>query len=427
MRAIFLCGGIGKRMMPITKDKTLLKFGGKELILHQLELAERFTDEKPVLIGSPLNIGEMRKIVGNRAEYVVQEMPRGMADAVLAAKKYLKGEVLIVGASDVLEASAYKVIKKANADAAILAAKVENYFPGGYLVTEGSRVKGIVEKPGEGNEPSDLVNLVFHYYKSGEELVSYLEGTESNRDDVYEKALTKMCAEKDVVAVPYTGVWKAIKYPFHVLGVMQYFLSKQEPRISENASIAKSAVIKGNTTIEDGVRVFENAVIIDSYIGKNAIVANNALVRNSSIGERSVVGFSTEVARSYVASNVWFHNNYVGDSVIMDNTMFGSGCVTANFRFDEKEVYMEISDKKVGTGSDKFGCIVGESCKTGINSSIYPGIKIGERCFIGPGVVLRESVEPNQVILLAQQWQRKKQRDVLEPNKKLELMKRLKG
>ena len=426
MRAIFLCGGIGKRMMPITKDKGLLRFCGEELILHQIALAEKYTDEKPVLIASPLNIKELKGLVGGKAEYAVQKEPRGMADAVLSAKKFLKGEVIIIGANDVFEESAYKDVANATGDAAILAVKVTRYFPGGYLVTKGNRITGIMEKPGEGNEPSDLMNVVFHKYKSGEELAEYLEKASSAKDDVYETALTAMCADKEVNAVPYTGYWGAIKYPFHILGVNRHFLSKMKPSVSKKASIAKSAVIKGNTVIEDGARVFENAVVIDSYIGRDAIVANNALVRDSHIGDKSVVGFSTEVVRSYVAGNVWFHNNYVGDSVVMDGTMFGSGCVTANFRFDEKEVYMEINGEKVGTGSNKFGCVVGADCKTGINSSIYPGIKIGEHCFIGPGIVLRESVEPNSVVLLAQQWQKKKQRDTLDPSMKQELMKRLK-
>ncbi|MCK4327902.1 MAG: NTP transferase domain-containing protein [Candidatus Diapherotrites archaeon] len=426
MRAIFLCGGIGKRMMPITKDKGLLRFCGKELVLRQLELAEKYAEGKPVLICSPLNIEDIKKVVGDRAEYAIQEEPRGMADAVLSAKKFLRGEVVIIGANDVFEESAYESIKKAKGDAAILAVKVTKYFPGGYLVTDGSRVTGIMEKPGEGNEPSDLVNVVFHKYKSGEGLVECLEFASSSRDDVYEVALTKMCGEKEVVAVPYTGYWGAIKYPFHILGVSRHFLSKMEPRVSKKASIAASAVIKGNTVIEDGASVFENAVIVDSYIGRDAVVANNALVRESHVDDNSVVGFSTELARSYVGCNVWFHNNYVGDSVVMDNSMFGSGCVTANFRFDEKEVYMEVGGEKVGTGANKFGCIVGANCKTGINSSIYPGIKIGEYSFIGPGIVLRESIEPHTVVLLAQQWQKKKLRSGFDPSAKLGLMKRLK-
>ena len=37
MKAVLLCGGIGKRMFPITEDKLLLNFLGKPLLSHQIE------------------------------------------------------------------------------------------------------------------------------------------------------------------------------------------------------------------------------------------------------------------------------------------------------------------------------------------------------------------------------------------------------
>ena len=48
------------------------------------------------------------------------------------------------------------------------------YFPGGYLTLEGGRVTSVVEKPGAGNEPSDLVNLVAHVFASWRERWSRL-------------------------------------------------------------------------------------------------------------------------------------------------------------------------------------------------------------------------------------------------------------
>ena len=39
MKAVFLCGGRGKRMFPITEDKFFLDFLGKPLLEHQIKLA----------------------------------------------------------------------------------------------------------------------------------------------------------------------------------------------------------------------------------------------------------------------------------------------------------------------------------------------------------------------------------------------------
>ena len=37
MKTVLLCGGVGKRMFPMTEDKLLLKFLGKTLLDHQIE------------------------------------------------------------------------------------------------------------------------------------------------------------------------------------------------------------------------------------------------------------------------------------------------------------------------------------------------------------------------------------------------------
>ena len=43
MKVLFLCGGIGRRMFPITEDKFLLEFLGKTLLEHQFDLAVEYS------------------------------------------------------------------------------------------------------------------------------------------------------------------------------------------------------------------------------------------------------------------------------------------------------------------------------------------------------------------------------------------------
>ena len=47
---------------------------------------------------------------------------------------------------------------------------------------------------------------------------------------------------------------------------------------------------------------------------------------------------------------------------------------------------------KLNTGMDKLGAIIGDNCRTGINVSIMPGVKIGPNSIIGPSVNLTEDV-----------------------------------
>ena len=425
MKAVFLVGGVGKRMLPITKEKALMKFCGKELILHQLDLAEKAGLKDFVIIASPLNIEDIKAVVGNRAEYAVQKQPKGMADAVLSAKKFFNGEVLIVNPNDLFDVEAYKAVLAKKGDAVVCGHKVSSYFPGGYFSVDEDKLKAIVEKPGEGNEPSDLVNIVVHLFRDSKKFIEYLETTTSTKDDVYEQALDRMVKDNiDVRVATYTGYWSAIKFAHDMLKAKDFFLAKRENKISDKANIHKTAVIE-NSCVEGGVKVFENAVVKDSYLGKGAIVGNNALVRESDVEAKSVVGFSTEICRSYIAENVWFHNNYVGDSVVMDNSMLGSGCITANLRFDEGLVRTEVQGKKLSTGMTKFGTIVGSNSKTGVNSTIYPGIKIGNNAFVGPAVVLTHDLPANKMIIVKSQELEVKDSKLAKRDKKQALLDKL--
>ncbi len=433
MKLVFLAGGVGKRMFPIVKEKCLLKILGKELILHQLELAQKVGLTDVVVISNPQNIAEIEKVAGKKAAYVVQKKPLGMADALLSARDLLSGEdILVVNPNDLFELSAYTAVldhvRKGDADSYILGYRVKEYFPGGYLIVEGNKVKGIEEKPGPGKEPSDLVNLVVHYHKDADMLLQFLEKTSSSKDDIYERALTSMI-EKGYSFEPviYEGFWTAIKYPWHIFDAVKYFMDRADTCVAESAEISEKATIKGKVIIEDDVRVFEYTTINGPcYLGPGCIIGNNALVREySHIGERTVVGFSTEVKHSYVGADCWFHTNYVGDSIILDGCSFGSGTVTANFRFDEQPVRVRINAAVVDTGLDKLGCIMGENCKTGINASIMPGMKIGPNSVVGSHVMVGQNLQPNTVLLMRQDQEMRENKLTFAKEKKLELLRKL--
>ena len=62
MKAVFLCGGRGKRMFPIIEDKFLLDFLGKPLLEYQIEVACQAGLGHFVIIGNPQNITKIEQI-----------------------------------------------------------------------------------------------------------------------------------------------------------------------------------------------------------------------------------------------------------------------------------------------------------------------------------------------------------------------------
>mgnify|MGYP001055605599 CR=1 FL=1 len=437
MKAVFLCGGNGERMFPITEDKFLLNFLGKPLLQHQMQIAQKAGLKHFVIIGNPGNTPAIEQVTIGlseiKVELALQREPLGIANALESASKFLEGDIILVNPNDVFESSAYSAILAAyrnnSAGSYILGYKVSDYFPGGYLVVdEQNYLKHIVEKPGADKQPSDLVNIMVHFHTNPDKLLEYIKKVKATRDDVYECSLDNMVQDHQRIAVvPYDGFWQAIKYPWHIFKVVKYFLDRSEPYISPSARISPRALIEGRVIIGDDVRVLENAVIRGPvYIGPNSVIGNNALVRDySHIGADCVVGYGTEVKTSYIGNNCWFHSNYIGDSIIGDGCSFGAGTVLANFRFDEGNVKVMVEGKLTDTGQDKLGAIIGSNSRTGINTSIMPGIKIGPNSFVGPHVCLTQDLDHDKIILAEPGYRILENATELDAKKKQELMRRL--
>jgi len=417
MKVVFLCGGIGKRMFPITEDKFLLDFLGKTLLEHQMETAKEAGLNHFLIIGNPANIEQIEQITkitsGVKIELALQRQPMGIADALKSAEPFLDGDIMVVNPNDVFTASAYTGLlqgsEKKSATSYMLGYEVNDYFPGGYLaIDSANELKHIVEKPKPGEEPSHLVNLLVHLHTKPKKLLEYIENAETTRDDVYERALDNLVKDGyKIKVVPYTDFWAPIKYPWHIFQAVKYFLNAIQPHVSASASISEKATIEGRVTLGDNVRVLENAVIRGpAYIGPNSIIGNNALVRDySHIGADCVIGYSTEVKNSYIGDGCWFHSSYIGDSIIGKGCSFGAGTVLANFRFDEQNVSVMVADEAIDTGLDKLGAIVGNNCKTGVNASITPGIKIGPNSIVGPHVYLTKDLGADEIILAEPRYQ----------------------
>lgn len=409
MKVLVLAAGRSKRMKPV-KDKNFLNFLGKSLIERQLDMLVENGFNDVVLVGGAHNLerlDQMAEDASMNVEVVEQEdLDAGMCGAVLsAADKISDGPVLIFSSNDVVDGSAFAAIREAyeagGAESYILGKQMAEYFPGGYLeVDSEGMIQNIVEKPGEGNEPSDMVNLVVHLHSEPAKLIEELKKSESSNDDLYEVALASMMqAGVKMKAVSYDGFWQPIKFPWHVQSVFRYFFDQSEKGVADSAEISDKAVVKGDVIIGENVKIFEGAVVSGPvYLGDGVVVANNALVRDSHLGKGCVVGYSTEVARSFLGHDVWTHSNYIGDSVIGNNVSFGAGTVTGNLRLDEKNICVDCDGNKVDTKTNKFGLVTGDNIRAGVNISFMPGVKIGGGSFIGAGIVVAENIPNNSFV-----------------------------
>jgi bifunctional UDP-N-acetylglucosamine pyrophosphorylase/glucosamine-1-phosphate N-acetyltransferase len=422
VQVILLAAGQSKRVKPI-EDKNFLKFCGKYLICWQLENLKNLGLDKVLIVCNENNFERMRnfvienkndKALPSKISFSIQkDISLGMAGALVESKDFMsENEILVISSNDVVDLEAYKLIlrEKNENEVALIGFKVTKYFPGGYLELDKENfVKRIIEKPEEGSEPSDMVNLVIHYFKNAKNFISFLEKEIENnsKDDIYERALQNMIdSGVKVKAIPYSGFWQAIKFPFHVFDLMRYFFEKLHQKlsahkgegpswISKDAQVSSKAIINGKVIIESGAKIFDNAIINGpAYIGKNSVLANNALLRDSVVGENCVIGFATEIARSFLSDDVWTHSNYIGDSFIGNNVSFGAGTVVGNLRLDEGEIKYNGDN----THLNKFGIVTGDNIRCGINVSFMPGLRIGSNSMIGGGIVINKDIKEKTFI-----------------------------
>ncbi len=409
---ILLAGGNSSRLRPL-REKNLFTFLGESLILHQIKKLKEHRVKNIIIITNENNFHLIKKQVASCSINITMlaQKGTGQAGACMTALENLKTkDAVIMNMNDIFDNTLFdnffaflKTTKRENALVGILK---NEYFPGGYLVFDNNKfIKKVIEKPGAGKEPSKYVRIVFDYFFDVNILKRFLETAKSNKDDVYEVALTNMMSHGEKFRlIEHTGTWKTIKYPWHILSISDYFLSTiKRQKISNNVFISKNANISGNVIIESGVKIFDNATIKGpTYIGKNTIIGNNSLIRNSHIGQNCVIGYESEIARSYIADKSWFHKNYIGDSIIANNVSFGSNALTANLRLDESVINVNIKGTKTLTGLNKLGAIIGDNVRIGVGALLMPGIKIGANSIVGPGVVLTNDIDDNTSVFLKQ-------------------------
>lgn len=397
---VILAGGIGKSFQPLSVNKTIIPFFGKPVLQHMLEMVEQSGFHEALVVTNseneawlasyqPFNITIQTKI---------QDKPLGMGDALLQIEHEIDNRpIIVMNAVDFIDPAFFKKLYQSmfNTYAFITGMKVHSHMPAGYLRIVDGNVKEIVEKPAKGQEPSEFINLVFHYISEPQDLLQILKETSSDQDNHYEMALNKLMAQHEFKVIIYDDYWQKLKYAHNVLDVVDVFLKHRiKKHRSPSAYIAPNAIIEGDVYIDDNAHIDNFAVIKGpAYIGKYAKIGNHALVRQSVIESETVVGFGSEVARSYVGPKCMLHHNFIGDSILENNVNPSWGTTTANMRLDGKTVRMKLPNGEViDTGRVKFGSVIAKGAFLGVNCSLMPGVTICKNAKVKPGTVVNEAV-----------------------------------
>ncbi|WP_248904425.1 bifunctional sugar-1-phosphate nucleotidylyltransferase/acetyltransferase [Halocatena marina] len=386
MQVIILAAGEGTRMRPLTHStpKPMLPVADRPLVAHTADAAiAAGANELVFVVGYEAE--SVRSYFGDEYEgvpvnYATQEEQLGTAHAVHAAKEHIDGPFVVLNGDDLYDQASIAALFEGGP--AVASFRVDNPSDYGVLSVEDGNVTGIVEKPAD--PPSDLVNAGAYVFPS--EAREWLSVPQSERGEhELTDVLARVIEAQDVRTVVLER-WLGVGRPWELLEANEWKLASLDRRIDgevhDDAEIRGSVVIERGATIEPGVLIEGPALIrSDASIGPNAYIRGGTLV-----GEHCHIGSSVELKNTIVMHDTNVpHLSYVGDSLLGPDVNLGAGTQVANLRHDGGDIKQTVKGDRTSTGRRKYGVVAGDGAKTGINTSLAPGVVLSPGATTEPG------------------------------------------
>lgn len=420
MKAVIIAAGKAERLRPLTstKPKQLIPIGGKpqlewllkgvaEAGVKEALLVTNYMEDK---IKKRFGFGESFDL---QLSYARQEELRGTADAFRYAEDFVAGDEFLGMNGDLyISPGILREVVKAHREGELTVTGLErDPYLYGALKLQGDKVQSIVEKPTPGTAPSNVTNAGIYIFTK--KVFDAIRTTKLSPRGEYE--ITDSVNNVIASGVPARvhmlddGDWLDIGHPWHILEANTRALSRLESKIE--GEVEDGAQIKGPVYIAPTARV-RSGVYIEGpvYIGPDCDIGPNNYIRAGTTfmgGNR--FGANCEVKNSILMEKAGVpHLSYVGDSIIGERCNLGAGTITANLRFDQKNIKMTIKGEPVDTGLRKLGMVMGDDCQTGVNVSLHPGVKVGAGAWIAPGVTVDKDVPEGILLTLEGPREKKK-------------------
>ncbi|MDD3225642.1 MAG: NDP-sugar synthase [Clostridium sp.] len=325
MKALFLAGGFGTRLKPLT-DKTpkpMVPIMGKPLLERNIMKLKKYGIKEFVLSVhyKPYEIkqyfGDGSKF-GVKIHYVKEDIPLGTGGAIKNAEKYFDDSFLIFN-SDIIDEIDYKKLinyhKEKSADATIAVTRVKD--PSMYGVIEYDKdnyVTSFKEKPKKDEIKSHYINAGVYIFepKVLDEIAS--DKVISIERDTFPTLLKK---HYKISIYGESSYWMDIGTPAKYLRVHRDILEGKY-RI-DGLNFSNHGIIKGKN-----INIKSTANILGPvYIGDNVSIGDYCDIGpNTVIGSNCKVGQNSKIYNSLVWNNV-----FIGNNNIINGSIITSKCI----------------------------------------------------------------------------------------------------
>jgi bifunctional UDP-N-acetylglucosamine pyrophosphorylase/glucosamine-1-phosphate N-acetyltransferase len=428
---VILAAGEGTRMRSET-PKLLHELCGRPMIAWSVAAATEAGAAKVVVVEGPGR--ELEAALDRAAEFVVQEQPRGTADAVRAAAAQIDGAgtvIVLNGDHPLVTARTIEELARAHessgAVATIATAVLED--PTGYgRVVRGP--DGTVERVVETKAPGDATKLELHIREvntgifafDGRELLAALEQVKGDnaQGELYLPDVLPILREHERTVLAHqisdlsstVGVNDGVAlanaralaqrriHERHMLAGATIVnpaatVIDVDVEIAQDAVIAPFSSLHGATKIGAGTTIGPVSTLIDARVGERSKVIHS-YVNGAEIGDRvsvgpfaylrpgtvlregSKAGTFVEIKNSDVgAGSKVPHLSYIGDADIGERSNIGAGTITANY-----------------DGSRKHRTEIGDDVFVGVDTMLVAPVSLGDESYTGGGSVITKDVPP---------------------------------
>jgi bifunctional UDP-N-acetylglucosamine pyrophosphorylase/glucosamine-1-phosphate N-acetyltransferase len=173
-------------------------------------------------------------------------------------------------------------------------------------------------------------------------------------------------------------------------------------QLGEGSSIGRGAIVNGRVIVGRNSKIRNGAIIHgDCVVGDDTTIENYCYLDDSTVGNRCYIGHGAELGGVIFDKVYLFHYMEIS-GVVGDNVDFGAATVCGSLRFDDGVTRHRINGRWEEGHQGQDACFVGDYCRTGVNATLMPGVKIGCYSVVGAGVMLNEDV-PDRTLVYAEQ------------------------
>ena len=236
MKGIILAGGRATRLRPLTKitSKQLLPVYNKPMIFYPIETLVKAGIKDILIIIAPDYSGQFLNLLGSgkefgaRFSYVIQEEPRGLADAFILGEDFIdKDEVTLILGDNVFEHDFSRQIKSFQNGAMVFAKKVHDPERFGVVeFDEKMKAISIEEKPAKPKSNFAVVGI----YTYDNKVVGYAKNLKpSARGEIEITALNNIYLKKKQLKVEIIdGMWEDAGTFDSLLRVSNFMAARNE-------------------------------------------------------------------------------------------------------------------------------------------------------------------------------------------------------